>query len=68
MMRVNYNISDNEADMEDILMEKVMRVLVTITIVDGAISLIVVALAIALMVHMEKQQFLQELPKYLLKI
>lgn len=60
MMRVNYNISDNEADMEDILMEKVMRVLVTITIVDGAISLIVVALAIALMVHMEKIQFMLE--------
>ncbi len=60
MMRVNYNISDNEADMEDILMEKVMRVLVTITIVDGAISLIVVALAIVLMVHMEKIQFMLE--------
>ena len=60
MMRVNYNISDNEADMEDILMEKVMRVLVTITIVDGAISLIVVALAIALMVHMKKIQFMLE--------
>ena len=60
MRRVNYNISDNEADMEDILMEKVMRVLVTITIVDGAISLIVVALAIALMVHMEKIQFMLE--------
>jgi hypothetical protein len=60
MMRVNYNISDNEADMEDILMEKAMRVLVTITIVDGAISLIVVALAIALMVHMEKIQFMLE--------
>ncbi len=60
MMRVNYNISDNEADMEDILMEKAMRVLVTITIVDGAISMIVVALAIALMVHMEKIQFMLE--------